>query len=420
MRKFWFALLLLVISTSLMATTLNVLMEDVPETHIIKKLLPEFEASTGIKVNFEIVQYGDMHAKLVPQLLSPNCQYDLLQVDNYWAGEFSAAGWLEPLEKYVERDGFDISVYLPSMLNMVGYYNGTLYMIPMYNYAMGLIYRKDVLEDPEIQNMYRRKYGKEIAIPRSLDEYVELCKFIQENTNLYGSAMQAQRGDPIVMEWSNYLFSSGGDYYDEKWHSIINNEKGIKATQLYIDLLKHGAPKGALSFNLDDAYRIMSQGKAFSMISYNWMVAQLNDPEKSRIAGKVALEPMPGGVGLNGGWGWAIPRNAPDKEASWKFIKWVESFKVAKQRALLGGAPTRFDIFTDEDVVKAFPYYPKIMWLVMTAKPVPEFQYSSQMIEITGRELSLAATGEKSISKALDTIAKELDKLSKLAKLWKK
>ena len=136
MKRWVFVILSLLVTFSLFGVTLRVLMEDVPETHIIKALLPEFEAKTGIKVEFEIVQYMDMHAKLVPQLMSPNCQYDLLEVDNYWAGEFPAAGWLEPLEKYVKRDNFDISVYLPSMLDMVGYYNGKLYMIPMYNYAM--------------------------------------------------------------------------------------------------------------------------------------------------------------------------------------------------------------------------------------------------------------------------------------------
>ena len=422
----YFGFVFLILATVLYAgVTLHVLMEDVPETHIIKALLPDFEKKTGIKVEFEIVQYSDMHAKLVPQLMSPNCQYDLLEVDNYWAGEFPAAGWLEPLEKYVKRDNFDISVYLPSMLDMVGYYNGKLYMIPMYNYAMGLIYRTDLINDPELKSKWKELYGYDMRVPTSVEEYVRLAAFMQKYASeklgykIYGSAMQAQRGDPIVMEWSNYLFSVGGDYYDKNWKARINDEKGVKATELYIKALKDAAPPGALSFNLDDAFRMMSQGKAFSMITYNWMLAQLNDPSKSKVAGKVALAPMPGGIGLNGGWGWAIPKNSQHKEEAWKFIKWVESFDIAKKRALMGGAPMRFDVFTDEDVVKKYPWYPKVMWLVMYAKHVPEFQYSTQMIEVVGRELSLAASGSKDVKKALDNAAKELNKLAKMARLQK-
>ena len=423
LKKLWFlmiAFILLGAHSTNAQVTLHMLMEDVPETHIIKALLPDFEKETGIKVEFEIVQYLDMHSKLIPQLMGSSSEYDVLEVDNYWAGEFPAAGWLEPLDQYVERDKFDVSAYIPSMLQMVGYYGGKLYMIPMYNYTMALIYRTDLMEDPNLKSLYEKTYGKPLAIPKTLEEYVELCKFMQKNAGVYGSAMQAGRGDPIVMEWSNYLFALGGDYYDrDKWNPTINDEKAVKAAELYIGAVKEAAPQGALSFNLDDSLRIMSQGKAFSMISYNWMVAQLNDPEKSKVAGKVAIAPMPGKDSLAGGWGWAIPRNTPHKEEAWKFIKWVESFEIAKKRALMGGAPMRADVLTDPEVIKKYPWYLTVKEILTSSKPVPEFQFSTQMVEVVGRELSLAASGEKEIKAALEDAAKELNDLAVKANLRK-
>jgi ABC-type glycerol-3-phosphate transport system substrate-binding protein len=394
--------------------TLHMLMEDVPETHIIKELLPDFEKKTGIKVEFETILYSDMHPKLVPQLMSPQSQYDVLEVDNYWAGEFPAAGWLEPLEEYVKRSNFDLSVYIPSSLEMTGYYKGKLYMIPMYNYAMALIYRKDIMNDPKVRAKYKEIKKKELTLPKTLDEYVDLAKFMKKYVGIDGSAMQAQRGDPIVMEWTNYLYALGGSYYDKNWKVTINDWRGIKATQLYIDCLKNAAPLGALSFNLDDAFRVMSQGKAFSYITYWWMLPQLEDPSKSTVAGKVDIAPIPGKGGLNGGWGWAIPKNLPKerKEAAWKFIEWVESFEIAKKRALMGGAPTRYDVFKDPEVLKKYPFYTTVMKIIEKARPVPEFQYSAEMIEIVGRELSLAATEKKDIKKALNDAAKELNDLA--------
>lgn len=401
--------------------TLHMLMEDVPETHIIKELLPDFEKKTGIKVEFETILYSDMHPKLVPQLMSPQSQYDVLEVDNYWAGEFPAAGWLEPLDDYVKRSNFSISVYIPSSLEMTGYYKGKLYMIPMYNYAMALIYRKDIMNDSKVRAKYKEIKKKELALPKTLDEYVELAKFMKKYVGIDGSAMQAQRGDPIVMEWTNYLYALGGNFYDKNWKATINDWKGIKATQLYIDCLKNAAPLGALSFNLDDAFRVMSQGKAFSYITYWWMLPQLEDPKKSTVAGKVDIAPIPGKGGLNGGWGWAIPKNLPKerKEAAWKFIEWVESFEIAKKRALMGGAPTRYDVFKDPEVLKKYPYYTTVMQIIEKARPVPEFQYSAEMIEIVGRELSLAATGKKDIKGALNDAAKELNDLAVKAGLRK-
>lgn len=399
--------------------TLNILMEDVPETQIIQALLPEFEAKTGINIEFESILYSDMHPKLIPQLMSPNCQYDVLEVDNYWAGEFPAAGWLEPLDNYVKKSKFDLSKYISSTIEMTGYYDGTLYMIPMYNYAMALIYRTDLMNDTTLRAKYKEIKKKDLSFPKNLGEYVELCKFMKKYEGIDGTAMQAQRGDPIVMEWTNYLYALGGKFYDENWKATINDSTAVEATKLYVDCLKNAAPLGAASFNLDDAFRTMSQGKSFSFITYWWMLASLEDSSKSVVAGKVAVAPLPGGSGLNGGWGWAIPKNISEerKEAAWKFIEWVESFKITKKRALMGGAVTRYDVFKDPDVLEKYPAYEMVMQVIEKSKPVPEFQFSAQMIEVLGRELSLAVTGEKDIKEALDDAAKEFNVLAVKADL---
>ena len=415
--------LTLISGTAFAGQEIKLLMEAVPDTFIIKDLLPEFEKETGIKVKFEIVNYAQMHAKLLPQLVSSKGSYDAIVVDNYWAGEFPAAGWLVPLDEYVEKTpAIDISAYLPSMLDMVGYWRGKLYMLPFYNYAMCLIYRTDMMEDPELQAEYQAQYGEPLSISRSVEDYVKLCKFMTreyKGKKIYGSSMQGLKPDPIVMEWSNYLFSLGGDYYNEKWHPIINNEASVESVKLYGENIAKGAPPGSPGYGFDEAYHMVAEGNAFSYITYNWMLPELNDVEKSKVAGKVDIEPMPGGIGLNGGWGWAIPNSSPDKEAAWKFISWVESFPIAKRRALIGGSPTRYDVFTSYDVVKKYPWYPKVMWIVGTAKPVPEFLYSTQMIEVVGRELSLAVGG-KDPQAAMDDAAKELEELAKRAGIYVK
>ncbi len=398
--------------------TLRMLMEDVPETHIIADLLPDFTAKTGIKVQFETVQYGDMHTKLVPQLVGSQSQYDALEVDVIWAGEFPAAGWLEPLQPYVTETKFDLSPYLKSMRD-IGTWNGTLYMIPMYNYAMGLIYRTDLLNDAKLKAAYKKQFNRDLRVPQSLDEYVQVSKFMTKNAGLAGAAMQGARGDPVYFEWANYLFAAGGDYHDGKWNFTINNAAGRKALQLYVDNIRNAAPKGALSFNLDDTFRVMSQGKSWSMITYWWMLPQLNDPAKSKAAGKVALAPTPGGVGANGGWWWAIPKNSTHKKEAWAFINWVESKEIVKKRALAGHAPTRQDAFSDPDVLKKYPYYRVAGQIIAKAKWIPIFPFTAESEDVLGRELSLAAAGQKSVEQALNDAVKGLNALAAKAGLRK-
>jgi multiple sugar transport system substrate-binding protein len=400
--------------------TINIMMEGVPDTEFVQKLLPQFEEESGMKVNIEVLNYALMHEKLVPQLTAPEGQgsYDVIVVDNYWVGEFVNAGWLTEIDdRLAGSETIKLDDYLPSMVNMVGQLNGKTYMIPFYNYAMALIYRQDLMDDPEIQAAYKEATGKDLALPNSVPEYVELAKFMTRDNNndgqidMYGSSMMGLRPDPTTMEWLNYLYSMGGLIYDENWNTIVNNEQGVQALEMYVDAMKNGAPPGAPAYGFDEAFSTMAQGNAFSYITFNWMLPQLNDPEKSQVVDKAAVVRVPGGKGLLGGWGWAIPKSSPNPDAAWAFIEWVESFPVAKERALLGGAPARADVFQDPEVLAKYPYYSEVEKIVGEAIEFPIMTRSPQVVEVLGRAISETVAGTKEPKQALDEAAAELETL---------
>src|ERR671921_808461 len=123
-------------------TTLNLLMEDLLETTIIEEMLPEFKELTGITVNFEKVEYGVMHEKLVPQLAAGpgNGTYDVLEVDFYWVYEFARSGWVEDLGQRITDSGGAIALdrYIPATLDIVSQADGKTWYVPFYAYPMGL------------------------------------------------------------------------------------------------------------------------------------------------------------------------------------------------------------------------------------------------------------------------------------------
>jgi ABC-type glycerol-3-phosphate transport system substrate-binding protein len=317
-------------------------------------------------------------------------------------------------DRLASSQTIDLADYLDSMVNMVGQLNGKTYMIPFYNYAMALIYRQDLLDDPELQAAYQEAMGKELALPTSVPEYVELAKFMTRDTNgdgeidIFGSSMMGLRPDPTTMEWLNYLYSMGGLIYDEDWNTIVNNEQGVGALTLYVDSMKNAAPPGAPAYGFDEAFSTMAQAKAFSYITFNWMLPQLNDPEKSQVVDKASVVRVPGGKGLLGGWGWAIPVSSPNPDAAWAFIEWVESLPVAKERALMGGAPARADVFQDPDVLAKYPYYSEVEQIVGEAIPFPIMSRSPQVVEVLGRVISETVAGTKTPQQALDEAAAEL------------
>ncbi|MFZ5678083.1 MAG: ABC transporter substrate-binding protein [Pseudomonadota bacterium] len=405
------------LSSPAFAETVNILMEGVPDTEYVKTLLPEFTKESGIDVNLEVVNYAEMHTKLVPQLVAPTGSYSAIVVDFYWVGEFTKAGWLQPLDERIKADNFDTSVYVPKLMDLVGRVDGTTYMLPFYNYAMGLLYRKDLLADEKNKTDFKAKYGFDLDVPKTWDEYLKQVEFFTKD-GINGVVNQGLRPDPIAMEWSNYLFANGGEYHDADWKATLNNEAGVKAIEQYSTNVNKYGPVGSASFSFDEAFNVMAQGKAYSYITYNFFRAATDDPAKSAVVGKVEIMPVPGteagkGGSLNGAWGWAIPKSSPNADAAWKFIKWVESPAIAKKRALQGGSPTRTDVFDDAEVNAKYPYAKALKEMLLTSHNFPVFTYTPQLVEVLGRELSLAVAGEKKPADALAAIETEMTELAK-------
>lgn len=397
---------------------LNVLMEDIVDTNAIEQYLPEFEEETGIKVVFEKMNYNDMHEKLIPQLMAGegNGAYDFIEVDNYWVGEFVMAGWLRPIDDYLEKTPeIKLEDYIDPVVDMFSIGDKT-YFVPMWSYPMGLLYRTDIVNDQNFHDFYEKKTGNKWSFPpKDLYEYAEIAKAANDFTpeDVYGVAMQAAKIDPLVMELTNYVFAMGGEYYDQdKWVATFNSRECIEALKVYKDLLENAAQPGATGAIFDDAIIVAQQGKAVFMLTYNFTMVYLMDEKHSTVYDRVGFMPLPGG-GLQGGWAWAIPASSPNPDAAWEFLKWVERPENQKRRAISGGMPSAKWLYEDADFLEKYPYQKGAGEMIAIDKAFPIISQSTHMIEIIGEYSSSAIIGEITIEEAVKEANKKLDEIIK-------
>ena len=67
-------------------------------------------------------------------------------------------------------------------------------MLPFYNYAMGLTYRKDLINDAKEQQAFKDKYGIELRVPETWDEYMKQVEF-------FTRAIPTAMARPISTAW---------------------------------------------------------------------------------------------------------------------------------------------------------------------------------------------------------------------------
>jgi multiple sugar transport system substrate-binding protein len=380
--------------------TLHMLMEDLSETRYIMDQAADFEATTGGKFQFELVAYSNMYEKLVPQLSGPekSGSYDVVSVDYYWPGEFARSGWMLPLDDWIARDKVDYSGIIPAMFEINGKVDGVTYYVPYYTYPMGLVYRNDM----------------GIQIPKTMDEYVALAKSLKKG-DFAGAAMQGAPTDPIAMEWLNYLYANGGDLYSADLKTpTVNDEKGLKALNQYIDMIDNAGQTGAAGANLDDALNQFASGKAATMISYViWAGSNFQDPKISQVADKWAVSPMPGtGIGNVGNWSFGVPKSSKNPECGWEFVKWVTSESQARKRALEGSAPVYASFYTDPEILKVSPQLTPALEILKKGRGLPLVTKQQDLVATLGRELSEAVSKRKTPQAALDAVAAKLKELA--------
>jgi ABC-type glycerol-3-phosphate transport system substrate-binding protein len=240
-------------------------------------------------------------------------------------------------------------------------------------------------------------------VPTSLDELVSLSASLTKPDRA-GLAMQPQTGYKIMEEWTNFLYSAGGSIYGTDGKANLNTPEAKAALEAYIELYNNSAPKNSLNWAFDDAFRSVSSGGSAAMVSYNWNLAALNQPDSGPYAGKFKLAVMPGGKSALGSWTWALPVNSAAPDAAWAFAAWLTSKPVDVQRVVLGGAAIRQSTMTDPTVLSegfGADYYEAVTAILANAAPLTQGLMGDEMITAVGEALNAAVSGTMTVDDAL-------------------
>jgi multiple sugar transport system substrate-binding protein len=146
----------------------------------------------------------------------------------------------------------------------------------------------------------------------------------------------------------------------------------------------------------------------------NWLYAwKLFQEETSAVKGRVAIQPMVHAQGeasaaTLGGWGLAISRFAPHKEAAKRFILYMSQADVQKRLLLQGGfVPARHSLFRDEEILTTFPFYKDLYLVAQYGIPRPPVPQYAAVSDILQRYVSAAIAGQYSAKEALKRAAEE-------------
>ncbi len=375
------------------------------ELEVLKKQIAMFEQIyPNIKV--EIIPMPDSstqrHDLYVTYFAAQQTDPDVLMLDVIWPAEF--APFLEDLTKY--KDYFALDRFLPGTVKSVTV-NGKIVAIPWFTDAGLLYYRKDLL----------KKYGYDHP-PRTWDELVEMAQKISKAEGIEGFVWQGAKYEGLVCDFTEYLWSFGGDVLDDHGKVIIDkNDAAVKALQFMKDLIyKYKiSPEGVTTYMEEDARRIFQNGKAVFMRNWPYAWSLLNSDD-SPVKGKVGVEPLPAGPGGRraatlGGWVLGINKYSPkaEKDAAIKLIRFLTSYHQQLYKAVNAGQnPTRKFVYQDSSLAEAAPFMVKLFDVFINALPRPRVANYTDVSDIIQRYAHAVLTNQMSSQEAVKKMASEL------------
>lgn len=303
-------------------------------------LLPQFEALTGIKVRAEKVPPGQIRQKALLDLSSKTATYATHAADPMYYPLYVSNRWVEPLDHYLSNPKltdpawFDYEDIVKAWREADSI-DGKPYGIPYDGEVTVQVYRKDLYD------------AKGLKPAQTYDELLANAKALNDPANrISGMALRGFAGAGQNMYIYPSLFRGfGGQWFDGK-QVVVNSAQAVQALEWYVNALTQYAPQAVRNWNWPDIADAFSQGTVATYIDAHSSAAVLNNPEKSKVIGKIAFARWPKGPSgkrVTSIWNWGFPINAAlsekAKAATWLFITWATSKETQARTSWKAAGP---------------------------------------------------------------------------------
>lgn len=303
---------------------------------------PEFQALTGIEVRYEKVPPGQIRQKAILDLTSKTGTYATHAADPMYYDLYVANKWVEPIGNYLgDAKLTDASWYKPDDIipawrgaNSV---KGQLYGVPFDGESTLQIYRKDLYD------------AKGLKPAETLDEVMKNAAGVHNaNDRLWGAALRGFKGAGQNMYIYPSIFRAFGGEWFSGGQFRANSREGVAALEWYVELLTKYAPPAVRNWNWPDLADAFSQSTLGLYVDANTSASVLNNPEKSKVIGKIGYARWPKGPSgkrVSSIWNWGFPINSAlsekAKRATWLFIQWASSAETQARTSWKAAGPVK-------------------------------------------------------------------------------
>ncbi len=400
---------------------LRLLIKDETTFKVLTRMTSEMSVFLGIPIEYEMLAYEDLYAKVVANSRAADSAYDIIALDIPWLGRMAIEGALHPFDQELQR----------SRLNPFDFYaaaweggrcRGRQFGIPFSPTAELLLYRTDIFE----------AHG--LAPPSSPQDVLRAAEAVHApNDGLYGIAWNAARGQPMGQTFIQVMAAFGsppvnlqrnGAGYDLNmpWEDLrpsLDNEAG-EATLDYLQRLVRFSPPDIKVMDWTARGEAYRHGSAAMCYEWSTRTMSFESDQESPARGATGYLPHPSHdnaarISPMGGWVLSIPSNIDPsrRRGAWRALQWLVSPEMSKC-LIQNGSPAKFlhSVSADPEVAEMQPVFSIMDSMEKRGQlqiwPRPPIPFMTSMMRIVGEEIHDVIWGQSSQKTVLRRIEDRL------------
>lgn len=393
------------------------------------ELSKDFEAKSGNKMKFEFVPWPNFADRMLNELNSGGKLCDLLIGDSQWIGGAAENKQYVKLNDFFDKNGISMKDFIPA--TVTGYAEWpkntpNYWALPAFGDVVGWTYRKDWFAKPELQAEFKKKYSRDLAVPKSLDELKDIATFFQgrdiDGKKVYGAAIYTERGsEGITMGAMNALYNFGFQYDNPakpyELEGFVNSEGAVKGLEFYKSLYDCCTPPGASDWYMSQNIDAYKSGQVAMQMNFAFIWPGVN--ADANVGGdKSGYFPMPAGPGGHfaqlGGQGISVVANSAHQEEALAYIKWFAQKDVQSKWWTLGGYSALSSVVNDPSFATSQPYAQTFLDSMAIVKDFwAEPSYASLMQATQKRFHDYVVAGKGTAKEAMDGLVADWTKVFK-------
>ena len=285
----------------------------------MEALAGEYEAQNpGVKINFQVMEEGDLRAAVTADVASGAGQYDVVTIGAYETPQWGANGWLVDLTPYLEADpNYDVADILEPVRNALSF-DGQQYAVPFYGESSILMYNKEILDAAGVtlSNNPTWQEVRDAAAAVNSDSTAGIC----------------MRGKPgwgdLFAPLTTVVQTFGGNWYDMEWNATVDTPEWREAVTFYKEMLDEVGQPDPVSYSFNECLTALKNGEV-AMWADASVAASMLEADDSPVKGKMGYAHMPVVETAESGWLWswnlAVPASTKQADAAVDFIMWATS-----------------------------------------------------------------------------------------------